>query len=92
MFRKIPTDKLLHLMACYIISIVMMLLLARLAPSLRLGFSMLTALLFALCIGVIKEVRDSQEDGNHFCWRDLAYDAVGAALGCLTGTLLPQAL
>ena len=36
----------------------------------------------ALALGLAKEVMDSQRERDpHFCWRDLAADAVGVALG-----------
>lgn len=36
----------------------------------------------ALALGLAKEVMDSQRDQHpHFCWRDLAADAAGVALG-----------
>lgn len=36
----------------------------------------------ALAIGLAKEIADSQRERDpHFCWRDLAADALGVALG-----------
>ena len=39
----------------------------------------------AMVPGVLKEIVDSQQKGNHFSQRDLISDAVGAALGVYTG-------
>ncbi|WP_374488621.1 hypothetical protein [Zoogloea sp.] len=39
----------------------------------------------ALAPGVAKEVYDSTRDCNRFSWRDLAWDAVGAAVGVHLG-------
>jgi uncharacterized protein YfiM (DUF2279 family) len=38
-------------------------------------------------LGMIKEVYDSHNPGNHFCCKDLAADLAGIALGCALFTL-----
>lgn len=42
----------------------------------------------AMAPGVLKEIADSQQKGNHFSQRDIAADAVGAAIGVYTGGLM----
>lgn len=37
-----------------------------------------------LTVGIFKELYDMTREGNHFCWKDLAADAVGAAIGSST--------
>ena len=36
---------------------------------------------FSFSLGVLKEVRDSRQPGNHFSWKDLLADAAGIAVG-----------
>lgn len=44
----------------------------------------------AMVPGVLKEVIDSRQAGNHFSTKDLISDAVGAALGVTAGNFMLQ--
>ena len=50
--------------------------------------SPLKAFGYAMVPGMLKEVIDSTQKGNHFSGRDLAYDALGAAVGVGVGRYL----
>jgi len=68
---KIPPDKYMHYAWCVTIA---------------LGAGFITwwlGLAAAMIIGFSKEIIDSQEKGNHFCWWDLLADAIGAVVGIL---------
>lgn len=39
----------------------------------------------AMVPGILKEIADSQSDGNRFSSKDLAWDALGAAVGLQAG-------
>ena len=43
------------------------------------------AFAWAIAPGVIKEIIDSQQEGNHFSTKDLAWDALGAFAGVQAG-------
>ncbi|OQX10946.1 MAG: hypothetical protein BWK73_18925 [Thiothrix lacustris] len=43
------------------------------------------AFAWAIAPGVLKEVLDSQEEGNRFSTKDLAWDALGAFVGVQAG-------
>ncbi len=43
------------------------------------------AFAWAIAPGVLKEVADSQSEGNRFSGKDLAWDALGAFVGVQTG-------
>lgn len=45
----------------------------------------LSAFGLALLPGVAKEIYDSQQSCNHFSWKDMAWDAVGAYVGVRAG-------
>lgn len=45
----------------------------------------LSAFGLALLPGLAKEIYDSQQNCDHFSWKDMAWDAVGAYLGVQTG-------
>lgn len=86
---KIGIDKLWHFCVCFVVAFFVACL-ANLAlysafPVLRgkanVFISMAIAFVVALAIGVYKEVKDSKQTGNHFCWKDLLADAIGAAIG-----------
>ena len=40
---------------------------------------------WAMVPGLLKEIADSQSDGNQFSGKDLAWDALGAAVGVQAG-------
>lgn len=37
--------------------------------------------LIAITLAIWKEVNDERQANNHFCWKDMAADAVGTLLG-----------
>lgn len=41
----------------------------------------IVAFIVALLVGIGKEIRDSRENGNHFCVWDIVADIIGAVLG-----------
>lgn len=95
---KISADKVAHLGVSLMLAIVVSTVVANLIYGIlpgnagaRVALSYVLALIVTLGVGVAKEVRDSKQSGNHFCWKDLAADAVGAvvgSLGALVGYLL----
>lgn len=91
MFNKIPTDKLLHLLVCFIIALVAWLYSGPLIPDWPAVFVILIRLIIAFVLvsvfSVGKEIYDSRQSGNHFCRRDLRWDLIGAALGCVVGVI-----
>lgn len=91
MFDKIPTDKLLHLLVCFIIALVSWLFSGPLIPDWPtvsvIFFRILIAFVVAMLFSIGKEVYDSKQDGNHFCKSDLLWDIIGAALGCIIGII-----
>lgn len=48
------------------------------------------AFLLALAPGLLKEAYDSTQPNNHFSGKDMAWNALGAAVGVQTGFLLIQ--
>lgn len=88
MFNKIPTDKQFYLLCCFILALVAWLYSGPLIPDWPIVFVIivrtLIALVFAAIFAVGKEFYDSKQKGNHFCRKDLRWDAVGAVLGCVT--------
>lgn len=89
MFNKIPIDKQLHSLVCFILAIVAWLfsgLIIHDRPVVCVIIvRSLTALVFAAVFAVGKEIYDSRQKGNHFCHKDLLWDAIGTVLGCMTG-------
>lgn len=88
--KKVPTDKMLHFIVSFLLAIVASTIIANAIynimpdnPSARTATAYGAALFVTLAIGVWKESRDRKQAGNHFCWKDLAADAVGAGLGSL---------
>lgn len=85
---KIATDKIYHFLVSLILAIIASTLIANLIynlmpdnPGARTATAYGAALFATMAIGVWKEARDRKQAGNHFCWKDLAADAVGALLG-----------
>ena len=89
MFNKIPIDKLLHLLVCFLIALAVWLYSGCVLPDLPLVCITIVRALIALAVSAIfavgKEIYDSRQAGNHFCRKDLLWDAVGAVLGCVVG-------
>lgn len=91
MFNKIPTDKLLHLLVCFIIALVAWLYSGPLIPDWPIVFVILIRLIIAFALAAVfsvgKEIYDSRQSGNHFCRKDLLWDLIGAVLGCVVGVI-----
>ena len=86
--KRIPTDKVLHFIVSLILAILASTFIANAIynlmpdnPGARTATAYGAALFVTLAIGVWKEARDRKHAGNHFCWYDLAADAIGAVLG-----------
>lgn len=87
---KVPTDKMLHFIVSLILAILASTVIANAIynimpdnPGARTAIAYGAALFVTLAIGVWKEGRDRRQAGNHFCWKDLSADAVGALIGSL---------
>ncbi len=91
MFTKIPTDKLLHLLVCFILALVAWLFSGPIIPNWPVVFVILIRLIIAFVVASLfsigKEIYDSKQPGNHFCKRDLRWDFIGAVLGCIIGVV-----
>lgn len=91
MFNKIPTDKLLHLLVCFVLALVAWLFSGPVIPDWPLVFVILIRLIISLVVAALfsigKEIYDSMQPGNHFCKRDLLWDFIGAVLGCVIGVI-----
>ena len=91
MFNKIPTDKLLHLLVCYILALVAWLFSGPIIPDWPVVFVIHIRLIIAFVVAALfsvgKEVYDSKQPGNHFCKKDLCWDIIGTALGAVTGII-----
>lgn len=91
MFNKIPTDKLLHLLVCFILALEVWLFSGVAIPDWPLVFVILIRLVIAFVVAALfsvgKEIYDSKQPGNHFCKRDLRWDIIGTGLGCITGVI-----
>lgn len=86
--KRIPTDKVLHFIVSLILAILASTFIANAIynlmpdnPGARTATAYGATLFVTLAIGVWKEARDRKQAGNHFCWYDLAADAIGAVLG-----------
>ena len=86
--KRIPTDKVLHFIVSLILAILASTFIANAIynlmpdnPGARTATAYGAALFVTLAIGVCKELGDRKQAGNHFCWYDLAADAIGAVLG-----------
>lgn len=89
MFNKIPTDKQLHLLVCFIIALVAWLFSEPLTPDWPVVCVIVIRALIAFALATVfaigKELLDSTQKENHFCRKDLLWDAIGATLGCAVG-------
>lgn len=84
--KNIPRDKLLHfvvsaLLALSISSILSNVLINKVGSATVVSY--VGALMMTLGVGVLKELRDRKEAGNHFYWNDLVADVTGAVFGSL---------
>jgi len=75
-------DKKLHLGVSFLISGVSETILEKTTISNKEKFIYSTA--FSLSIGIIKEIKDSQEINNYFSLADLTYDFIGSLSGAAT--------
>jgi len=83
----IARDKALHLSASFLLTLAGQYVLTD-KTAMSDGDALPVAAGAALALGLAKEVADSQRPNYpHFCWRDLAADAVGVALGALVVAL-----
>lgn len=91
MFNKIPTDKLLHLLVCFVLALVAWLFSGPVIPDWPVVFVILIRLIISFVVAALfsigKEIYDSKQPGNHFCKRDLLWDFIGAVLGCVIGVI-----
>lgn len=85
---KVTTDKMLHFLVSVALAIIVSTVAANAIytwmpdnPGIRTATAYGAALFATLAIGVWKECRDKKKEGNHFCWKDLSADAVGAVVG-----------
>ena len=77
----IARDKAMHLGASFLLTLAGQYVLTD-KGTLTNGEALPVAAGSAFALGLAKEVMDSQRERDpHFCWRDLAVDAVGVALG-----------
>lgn len=89
---KIENDKIMHFLVCLTIAFIFSTIganaiykLAPDAPGMRTLLGAALGFVVAMLIGVEKERRDAKKQGNHFCWKDLLADTLGAVVGCLGG-------
>lgn len=87
---KIENDKILHFIVCFKIAFVFsvigsyaMYCLTSEAPGLRTLMGATVGFVITMLIGIEKEWHDSNQPGNHFCWKDILADVAGAIVGCM---------
>lgn len=85
---KIDFDKKLHFAISLLIALIISLLAVLMAVKFDSGskavgaaIAYATALAITMIIGVVKELRDNGQPGNHFCMDDLTADMAGALIG-----------
>lgn len=44
--------------------------------------------ILAIITSIGKEIYDSKQQGNHFCWKDIVADGIGIILGSIIHTLI----
>lgn len=76
--RKLPYDKFLHFSISFLLT---------LSPGCAVVhypryLILLIGFLWAMCIGILKELYDAN-NGGEFSWDDLLFDLLGATLGIL---------
>jgi uncharacterized protein YfiM (DUF2279 family) len=42
----------------------------------------------AILAAIGKEIHDSKQQGNHFCWKDIVADGIGIILGSIIHTII----
>lgn len=52
-----------------------------------LVLSIITPIL-AIIAAIGKEIYDSKQEGNHFCWKDIVADGIGIILGSIVHTII----
>ena len=73
-------DKLLHIFVVFCMAVLFGALIAHIPPH-NEWTTAIVAFIVALLVGIGKEIRDSRENGNHFCVWDIVADIIGAVLG-----------
>jgi uncharacterized protein YfiM (DUF2279 family) len=58
--------------------------------NLKVDKPLVAACSITLSMGVLKELRDRREKDNHFCFKDLLWDAIGVSAGAFTMRTLPS--
>lgn len=89
---KIEKDKILHFLVCFMIALVFSVIVAHTmycltpeAPGLRTLLGAAAGFVVAMLIGIEKEWHDANQPGNHFCWKDILADVIGAIVGSMGG-------
>jgi uncharacterized protein YfiM (DUF2279 family) len=44
--------------------------------------------ILAIIAAIGKEIYDSKQQGNHFCWKDIVADGIGTLIGGIIHTLI----
>jgi uncharacterized protein YfiM (DUF2279 family) len=44
--------------------------------------------ILAIIAAIGKEIYDSKQQGNHFCWKDIVADGIGIILGSIVHTII----
>lgn len=44
--------------------------------------------ILAIIAAIGKEIYDSKQQGNHFCWKDIVADGIGIILGSIIHTII----
>lgn len=83
---KISTDKIKHLVVCFIVSASAAIIESVFGATYPL--SLLAGMIAGVAIGVGKEYGDLCAIGNRWDWHDIAADAIGALLGSGVGALV----
>lgn len=83
---KISTDKIKHLVVCFIVSASAAVIESVFGATYPL--SLLAGMIAGVAIGVGKEYGDRCAIGNRWDWHDIAADTIGALLGSGVGALV----
>ncbi len=83
---KIPTDKIKHLSACFMVSTTAAVIES--VSGANYWQSFLAGMTAGLAIGVGKEYGDKCAVGNRWNWLDIMADAIGSLMGSTVGALV----